>query len=340
MKLNRESLIKVIKIAAGSALAVFVSEGLGLQYATSAGIITFLTIQNTKKATLQLSLNRFLSFLVTVILSVVLISVIGGNVISFGIFMLILTGVSYRFSWDAAISVNAVLGTHFILMEQQVTLSFLLNETCILAIGTIIAILLNFRMPNKEDDLHNDIDYIENSIKELLFRISRHLQKKEKIEMDKESVGKLIQYIDKAIDKAFANRENTLKDHSHYYIEYLIMRKNQCIILMHVARGLIEIKALPDQAMPVTDLIHDIASEYSIKNDASKRLERLHSIADFLDDQPLPKTKTELHERAVLFQIVKELEEFLRVKHEFLQGMTEEQKEIYWGERSFEDNTF
>ena len=43
------NLIKVIKIAVGTGLAIFIADTFGLNYSASAGIITLLSIQDTKK---------------------------------------------------------------------------------------------------------------------------------------------------------------------------------------------------------------------------------------------------------------------------------------------------
>ena len=45
------NLIKTLKIAAGSMLAIIIAQSLNISYSTSAGIITLLSIQNTKKST-------------------------------------------------------------------------------------------------------------------------------------------------------------------------------------------------------------------------------------------------------------------------------------------------
>ena len=50
--------IKVLKIAIGTGIAIIISEFLGLKYVSSAGIITLLSIQDTKKSTIKIALKR------------------------------------------------------------------------------------------------------------------------------------------------------------------------------------------------------------------------------------------------------------------------------------------
>ena len=60
--------LKVLKIAVGSSMAVVVAQFFNLQYATSAGIIALLTVQDTRRDTIQLTAERLLSFLLAVAL--------------------------------------------------------------------------------------------------------------------------------------------------------------------------------------------------------------------------------------------------------------------------------
>ena len=52
---HRRMILKGLKIAVGGCLAIAVAELFHLQYAASAGIITLLTVQDTRKGTIQLA---------------------------------------------------------------------------------------------------------------------------------------------------------------------------------------------------------------------------------------------------------------------------------------------
>lgn len=53
-----EKVIKSIKIALATVLAIAIAGELGLNYSATAGIITVLSIQNTKRETLKSACNR------------------------------------------------------------------------------------------------------------------------------------------------------------------------------------------------------------------------------------------------------------------------------------------
>ena len=50
-----------------------------------------------------------------------------------------------------------------------------------------------------------------------------------------------------------------------------------------------------------------------------------------MKDSPLPVTREEFEDRAVLYGILMDLEYFLQLKKEFADGMTQEQVRRYWG---------
>ncbi len=48
-------MLKMVKIAIGSVISIFLADMMGLSYSTSAGIITLLTIQDTSRETIAIS---------------------------------------------------------------------------------------------------------------------------------------------------------------------------------------------------------------------------------------------------------------------------------------------
>ena len=45
--------LKILKIAAGTGISIIIAEVLGLRYSASAGVITLLSIQDTKRETIR-----------------------------------------------------------------------------------------------------------------------------------------------------------------------------------------------------------------------------------------------------------------------------------------------
>jgi len=327
---DKDTKVKIAKIAVGSSLAILIAESLQLKYANSAGIITLLTILDTKKDTFHLALYRFLSFIITILLVVIIYHFLGNHAFAFGVFMLLMVGICYAFGWQGTISVNAVIGTHLLVSGNNIPLTGVTEELILLIIGTSIAISLNLIMPDKRKEIEEDIGYIEEELKTIIHSMAGHLQENQKLTKDKEQISRLIVHMDEAIGKSFHNLNNTLNEHSRFYIEYLSMRKSQCIILIHSYRSLVSIEEMPVQAIVISEHLNYLADVLHERNSASVSIEKLNDIFKDMEQQPLPKTRKEFESRAILYHILKELEEFLRLKKEFVENLTPEQIEIYW----------
>ena len=127
-------MLKLIKMAAGSAVSIMLANALGLLYSSSAGIMTLLTIQNTSKETISISLKRAAAFLIATALSFVVFESAGYHAVSYGIFLFLFIGICQFLKLSEAISTNAVLVTHY-LLEGHMELSLVMNEALLLFIG-------------------------------------------------------------------------------------------------------------------------------------------------------------------------------------------------------------
>lgn len=138
----KKAFLQAVKIAVGSSFAVFVAETFHLQFAASAGTVTLLTIVTTKWETIKLSLYRILSFGVSVVLAGIIFQTIRSEWIGFGLYIFLVVSICNFMEWKAAISVNAVIGTHF-LTERDFSYEFIGNEFFLVAIGITVAVVLN-----------------------------------------------------------------------------------------------------------------------------------------------------------------------------------------------------
>ena len=132
--MKTEETIKLIKYVTGSVAAVLLAAALQLQFAYAAGIITLLTIQDTKKETVRITVKRMIIFVIMTILSAVIFPLAGYHVWAFGIVL-----IPYLFSCMAldmkeAIAPIAVLCTHYV-SAKSCSPSMILNEFLILVIG-------------------------------------------------------------------------------------------------------------------------------------------------------------------------------------------------------------
>ena len=81
-------ILKILKIAVGSMLAMAAAQALGLRYSSSAGVITLLSIQDTKRETIRVTGRRFLAFLAAMVLGPVSFALAGYRPLAIGNYQL------------------------------------------------------------------------------------------------------------------------------------------------------------------------------------------------------------------------------------------------------------
>ena len=131
INLKQVNWMKALKIAGGGVAAILLAEALGLQNAASAGIITLLTVQNTRRETVMSSVRRFAGFGIMTLLSLPIYHFCGTAPWSFGIVLLLLLLLCYAFRMDDATPINAVMATHY-MFAGGVSIGMVGNEILLL----------------------------------------------------------------------------------------------------------------------------------------------------------------------------------------------------------------
>ncbi len=332
LNLSKINYIQLVKIALGSCIAIIIAENLGLNYSASAGIITLLSIQNTKMETLLITGKRFISFLLSVAIAFMVFGLLGYHAFSFGIFLLLFVGASYLLKLEVGISMNAVLTTHF-LIEGTINSYWIVNELSLFTIGAGIGILLNLYIPKNIHAIKKDQLEIEEDIKSILSNISSTLLEDKKNIATENYFPPLLRHINEALSRAYDNMNNTLLSDTNYYIQYMQMRKSQSIILKRIYSYLASIHTVPRQAHIIAEFIQKIAITFHEYNNALNLLIRLEEIKLEFKSDPLPISREEFEDRAILFYILNELESFLLLKKDFVMSLSHEQIKKYWKEK-------
>jgi uncharacterized membrane protein YgaE (UPF0421/DUF939 family) len=357
------NILFLLKTGVGSAVAIILAESFGLLYSPSAGIITLLTIQNTKKETILIALKRFGSFLVAVVLAFFIFQLFGYSAIAFGCFVILFVAICIWFDLRDGISMNAVLMTHF-LIERRMDVNLLVNEISLLLIGMGIGILLNLIMPRYLEQIKLDQYTLEEEMKVALRSLAGMLKDKtscliqrndmglqtseenddlrrfekanEQQMMRYEASNKGVNYtnlellLDRLLKKAYEDAGNTLLNNTKYLVSYLEMRKLQVGVLKEISKNIEHIPVLLHQSYPIADFLEQIAVSFHELNNVKSLLEDLQALNQYYRKDELPRTREEFEYRAVLFQILKELEYFLMLKRNFVVELDVKHMKSFW----------
>lgn len=324
-----KNLNKVSKIAIGSTISILLASAVGLEYSISAGIITLLTIQDTKKETIYISLKRVTSFIIAALLAFILFGGFGFTTINFGIFLFLFVGICSIANLQDGISMNSVLATHYIL-SGRIDITMIANEFALLLIGASIGTLINLIMPDNKNVIKQIQKEIEEDLRKILFRMAYFLREDDKGRYTSQSFSSLQQHINLGLKHAYTNMNNTLFQESWYFIRYMEMRNQQLQILISIYEKIKSLTTVPDQATPLSAFIEQIANTLNESNNAKSLLQSEHHLEEGYKQNALPTSRKEFEDRAILFMILKDFKVFLLIKEQFVNTLTKEQIDKYW----------
>jgi len=298
-----------------------------------------------------------------VIISFILFNGLGYTPWVFGGFVLLFAGLSYLSDLKDGISMNAVLMTHF-LIEKRMDISLFANEVLLLGIGMGIGIVINMIMPNYRKEIFIKQHMLEEEFKKVLRTMAYALKDKkacliqdgpdhdtltginpeyaggdfktdilnnEQIVIDfrnlEELLGELLQ-------KAYEDAGNRLLTDTRYLISYLEMRRHQTEVLKDISRNISNIPVLLKQSLPLASFLEKTADSFHEMNNAKGLLMDLELLYNHYKQDKLPATREEFEYRAVLFQILKQLEYFLLIKRNFVTEIEKKNMKTYWNNKS------
>lgn len=305
-----------VKITLAAIIAILIARIANLEFYISAGIVTILTIQSTKKETIATAIERFFAFIIAIVIAYVSFSLFGFNILSFGIYLLFYIFICQYFKWYASMAVNSVLISHF-LTFSHISLYSLINEILLFVIGVGIGIVSNMH-------LHRNIDYMnalkleaDEQIKYILLRMSKRIIN-EIDEYDGNCFDKLNDLIVQAKAVSIENENNVVFNKNNFDKEYIRMREHQSQVLYDMYKTIKTMDTTPLTAKIISDFLRKISIEYHENNDCRDLIEEFNSIDLDMKSVPLPSNRKEFEDRARLFSLLRLIEEFLEIKKEFL----------------------
>jgi len=325
-------LLNALKIGFGSSLAIFIASMLDLEYAITAGSIALLTIVTTKWGTLKLSLVRIITFFIAAAVCGIVFQHVPSQWVAYGIFTFIIVMMCDVIGWKSAISVNALIGMHFLSHMDDFSYEFILNEFLLLIIGVSISIVLNLFHAYRFEEQHliKNMRVVENALSETMMEIAEYLENHMKGKEVWKDVDRLEKAIEHFIQEAREYQDNTFYSHPGYYIDYFKMRRDQCKIMQNLHKEMKAIKSMPRQAHKVAEYVRYLAGFVIEKNEPVEQLTRLELLFEEMKKEELPVTREEFESRALLYHTLMDLEDFLNCKMNFINNLDETRRKLYW----------
>lgn len=323
--MDREKWLKGIKLTVAAICAMIAANLLGLKFSATAGIITILSIQNTKKETVRVAGRRGLAFVCALCLAAVCFSTLDYTIAGFALYLFLFSCICLSFGWTEAIAMDSVLITHF-LTEGNMEINLLLNELGLFLLGTGMGILANLHLHKKAELFDRLAENADRKMRDVLNQLRSQLTaggdeaQGLRSEMD-ESLKELANALSRLKDCAYRNWNNTFFQTSVYEVEYARMRERQAEVLHHIQASVQMAQSMPRQAKKIAELMKRIESEYDRDNTVETLLEDLQKVFEEMRQEPLPESREEFETRAILFYLLKQLQEFLELKRDFIRDV-------------------
>ena len=305
-------IVNSIKMIVAAVCSILLAQFIGLDFAVSAGIVAILTIQPSKRETVNTALARFYGFIVAIVLSAVCFKIFGINLIGFFVYLAIYIVICQKFKWYASIVMNSVLISHF-LTTGVVNVQTFANETLIFLIGVAFGFAVNLHLHKNTKEMKRLKNVMNQSIKNILKRMSLRILDKNLENYDGTCFEKLNDYLIDAKILAQNNYQNQLKK-DETDIKYLENLTEKIGVLYQMYKRVKNIKTQPLTAKIISDFLQKVSDEYPVQN-SQLLLNEFICLWDKMKIHPLPQNRQEFEDRAELYTLLELIEEFLSLSY-------------------------
>lgn len=304
------------KMAASATISIIIANLLGVKFGVTAGIISILSIQDTKKEALLVGGKRIIAATIAVVLSFVLYILLGNNPLIFGLFLLIFIPITKKFKMEEGMVVGAVLSTH-LLTGSNINLSWIFNEEALTLIGIGIASIFNLYMPSLESKFNKNKEFIEDQYKDIIYDMAKSLVTKSVPINERKRFKKVKSILEETRILAYKINNNYLFKNEFYFIDYIEMRIKQFDTIKRMNSHFSRFSITYDQTLIMSAFTENVGNNIYSDNDCVELLYKLNRLRAEYKCMELPKTREEFENRAMLFQFLNDLEDFLLIKKEF-----------------------
>ncbi|MFD2679612.1 aromatic acid exporter family protein [Bacillus seohaeanensis] len=306
---------RTLKTGVGTAIAISLAEWLQLGNFVSAGIITILCIQNTKKKSVKAAWTRFLACVLAMVFSTVFFEFIAYHPFIIGLLLLFFIPTTVAVKAKEGIVTSIVIILH-IYSAGNVTLPMLLNELGIIVVGIGIALIMNLYMPSVENKLVDYQEKVEENFHQIFCEIIKYLRTNDS-NWDGKEITETERLLREAKSLAFKDVENHFLRNENLYYLYFKMRERQFDIIQRVLPIVTSISLTVEQGRRIADFMEELSENIHPGNTALLYLKKLYDMKVEFQEMELPKTREEFEARAALYQFVLEMEQYLLIKSSF-----------------------
>ncbi len=306
-----------IKMSLVGVIASLVARFISLDYWMTAGVLAILSIHLTRRDSVVASAKRLIDAVYAILLSTLLFIAFGYNFWIYAIFIFIFAYTSWMLKIHEGIVPALVLVTH-LLMVESFSMHMIYNELSLIFIAIGIATIFSIFYPAaSEKELEMHVESVDHLVADHLYMLSLLLKDPDFNEEYYRHYSMVDHKIQELIDTVELVDKDLLFQNDHSYLAYFHMRKEQNSYIRHMYQQALKIKKLHPFAIEISKYVVTVSEDIGLYNKAVTQLRNLDVLQKSYKETTLPKTREEFEIRAVLYQILNEIESLLTVKVQF-----------------------
>lgn len=306
---------RTIKTAIATPIAVSVAQLFSVTNIASAGILTILCIQPSRKKSVESAWHRFLACILAIIFSVVFFEVFSYSPIVLGILLVVFIPTAVFLKIEKGIMTSTVI-TLNLYGFGMIKLDFIYEQLLLIVIGIGTGLLVNLYMPSLDKPLKAKQKQLEDNFQIILHEIALYIREKH-MDWDGKEITKVAEILNEAEELVERDRENHLLRDEHSFANYFIMRKKQFDLLQQMLPLVTRLPKRDDVSERIAAFFEKLSEAVHPGNTAILFLDELRDIRKQFKNENLPTTQDEFETRASLFQLLHDIEEYLKLKSKF-----------------------
>jgi len=318
---------RTMKTAIAVPISVSVAQLLGGTNVVSAGIVTMLCIESSRKRSYLTAWHRFLACIVAAFYSVLFFELLGTNLLTLAIVLLFFIPTTVYLNVTGGIGTSSVIILQLFSSSERLFFPSLYDTFLVVTVGIGVALIVNLYMPSLDNRLKEQQKELEDNFSVILKEFSNYIRDNRIVWSGKE-LTEAADILENASTLVERDYENHLLRDSHPYRDYFHMRSRQFELL---EKMLPLVTKLPNKNIiseKIADFFADLSESVHPENTAIIYLDELHRLREEIQERELPQTKEEFETRANLHQLLTEMENYLTIKLKYKKSDVKEFKEV------------
>ncbi|MFG6118560.1 MULTISPECIES: aromatic acid exporter family protein [Thalassobacillus] len=306
---------RTIKTAIGTPVAIWIAQLMSLENFASAGILTILCIQVTRKRSILSAWHRFAACMIAMVYSYVFFETLGYNPIAIGLMLFLFIPTTVKLKVSPGIVTSSVIILH-LYGSKNIDFSVITNEFMLIVVGIGTALILNLYMPSLDNKLYEYQEKIERNFSIILKQLATYLREGDNDWSGKE-LTETAELLEASKSMAFRDVENhLLRSHNQHY-HYFNMRLKQFELLERMLPLVSSVSGSYKHSIKIAAFFEELSEAVHPGNTAVIYLKQIQELRkEFREDQ-LPESRQEFEVRASLFNLLNEIEQYLIIKRSF-----------------------